>query len=612
MKSPKSDHRILIIACLALMSLPPQLPGSALGTVFSYQGSLNEGANPASGSYDLKFTLFDTNTTGAPVAGPLTNAAVAISNGNFAVTLDFGTVFDGNARWLEVGVRTNSGGDFVTLAPRQPLLPTPYALYATSAGNAQTVVNGVYTSGSYGNPAWLASLAGDKITGNIGGNAAGFIGALAGDVNGTQSATVVSSVGGQSAANVASGVSAANAATNTNLGNTIVKRDASGNFSAGTLTLAGSLRLPITAADAGIIFQGSQTLIHSYGPAGSGNFFAGPGAGNLTLSGTLNTAVGSGALSNNLDGSWNTAVGSSALVLNQSGGANTASGGYALYANRSGSGNTANGYASLWVNTSGGYNTAVGWQSLLWNTTGQHNTALGAAAMHSNTNGNFHTAVGDNALWNNATGSGNTAIGYSALTALTNGTNNIAIGYRAGANMYGTIGTNPFTCNNNILIGHQGVPGESGIIRIGTNHLQTRAYIAGIWGSTASSGSAVYVDSYGALGTITSSGRFKESIRQIGNQSEVILALRPVSFRYKPDIDPQGIPQFGLVAEEVEKVAPELVVRDADGKPFSVRYEQINAMLLNEFLKEHRKVQDLEERLERLEHMLVARVGGVQ
>ena len=229
----------------------------AQGTAFSYQGRLNSSGSAANGSYDLTFAVFATNSGGSSVAGPLTNSATGVTNGLFTVSLDFGGgVFTGNALWLKLSVRTNGSGSFTTLAPRQPILPTPYALYASNsataltASSAATAVNGVVTTGSYADPGWIASLASTKITGNIPGNAAGFTGSLVGDVTGTQNATAVATVGGLTAANVASGASAANAATSATSANTIVKRDASGNFYAGTITasLLGNATTATTAS----------------------------------------------------------------------------------------------------------------------------------------------------------------------------------------------------------------------------------------------------------------------------------------------------------------------------------------------------------------------------
>jgi hypothetical protein len=185
----------------------------------------------------------------------------------------------------------------------------------------------------------------------------------------------------------------------------------------------------------------------------------------------------------------------------------------------------------------------------------------------------------------------------------TSGSFNIAIGYQAAYNL-----TNG---NNNIDIGSVGVADESGVIRIGTNAVHTATYIAGISGATVPSGISAIIDSSGHLGTSTSSRRFKDAIHGMGSDSDVLMSLHPVSFRYKHDIDPQGIPQFGLVAEEVEKVAPELVVRDASGAAYSVRYEQVNAMLLNEFLKEHHQVQEQQTQIQTLSERLIAKDNNV-
>ena len=189
--------------------------------------------------------------------------------------------------------------------------------------------------------------------------------------------------------------------------------------------------------------------------------------------------------------------------------------------------------------------------------------------MFRNTTGNYNVAEGLNALYSNTTGSSNIAIGISAGGDLTTGSANIDIGNR-------------------------GVAGESRSIRIGTKGTQTNTYIAGISGVTVAAGVNVVVDTNGHLGTIVSSKRFKEAIKSMDTESEAIHALRPVTFHYKQELDPDCTPQFGLVAEEVEKVDPDLVARDADGKAYTVRYEAVNAMLLNEFLKEHHKVSELE------------------
>jgi uncharacterized coiled-coil protein SlyX len=220
------------------------------------------------------------------------------------------------------------------------------------------------------------------------------------------------------------------------------------------------------------------------------------------------------------------------------------------------------------------------------NTSGGHNTANGFNALFSNTTGNSNTANGQGALNQLTTGSSNTADGQGALSHLTTGSSNIALGLQAGGNLT--------TGGNNIDIGNVGVSGDANMIRIGKVGTQTATFVAGIRGVTVASGIGVIVGSNGQLGTVLSSERFKEAIRPMDKVSEAILALKPVTFRYKEELDPDKIPQFGLVAEQVEKVNPDLVVRGEDGKVMTVRYEAVNAMLLNEFLKEHRKVQELE------------------
>jgi hypothetical protein len=302
-------------------------------------------------------------------------------------------------------------------------------------------------------------------------------------------------------------------------------------------------------------------------------------------SGAFNTAIGAGTLlANTADG--NTATGTGALLSNTTGGFNVADGAFTLFSNTTGFQNTATGYQALQHNAAGGENTADGFQALV-NNIGGANTAVGSDALASNTNGNENTAIGVGALAANQAGNINTAVGFQALLN-NNGTDNIAVGSQAGQALT--------TGSNNIDIGNDGVAGESQTIRIGdpSTFPGTVTYIAGIHGHTASGGIAVYVNADGQLGTATSSARFKDEIRPMSETSEAILALKPVTFRYKKEIDSKRIPQFGLVAEEVEKVNPDLVARDRDGKPYTVRYDAVNAMLLNEFLKEHKKVQQQE------------------
>ena len=332
---------------------------------------------------------------------------------------------------------------------------------------------------------------------------------------------------------------------------------------------------------------------------------------------SFNTGVGAGTLLLNT-ADENTATGAGALLSNTTGSQNTANGVFALFSNTTESFNTATGFQALFSNTGDGghYNVATGYQAFFSNTTGGRNVADGSSALYSNTISNFNTAVGDSTLFSLTTvdpsdgngnantaigelalanvinGAANTAMGDSALVNIITGYQNIAVGYVAGQNLT--------TGNNNIYISSPSVDTESNTIRVGnvvgftdiygfSHGAHTAAFVAGVSG-TAVVGDTVVVDANGQLGTATSSARFKKDIKPIDKASEAILALKPVTFQYKSDA--KGTPQFGLIAEEVVKVNPDLVVRDRNGEIYSVRYEAVNAMLLNEFLKEHRTVRE--------------------
>jgi hypothetical protein len=306
-----------------------------------------------------------------------------------------------------------------------------------------------------------------------------------------------------------------------------------------------------------------------------GGFNTAIGAGALLANiADENTATGAGALLSTTTGSQNTANGALALLHNTTGFANTAIGVRALLNNTEGDSNTAVGTDALESNTTGEGNTAVGSVALLFNT-GSHNTAVGNFALNSNTTAGANTAIGFDALSDNTTGTGNTAVGFGALASDTTGSNNTVIGNNAGTGIMQAVGT--------ICIGAN-FSGEDA---------NNSCYIDNIFNSTTFNGIGVLVNSNGRLGTTTSSARYKDEIRPMGKASDTLFSLKPVTFRYKREIDPAGTTQLGLVAEDVEKVNPDLVVRDKEGKPYSVRYDQVNAMLLNEFLKEHRKVEEL-------------------
>ena len=275
---------------------------------------------------------------------------------------------------------------------------------------------------------------------------------------------------------------------------------------------------------------------------------------------------------------------------------NTAEGEDALFNLTSGYDNVAVGYEALYSNTSGILNTGTGYRALYANTTGTRNTATGNAALSRNTIGAFNTATGLHSVFLNTTGQRNTGQGAFALNANTTGSDNIALGYNAGSSLT--------TGNNNIDIGNAGAAGETGTLRIGTSGKQNVVYVAGIYGATEPSGVSVIIGPDGHLGTVTSSARFKDAIKPMDKASEAILALEPVTFQYKEELDPKKIPQFGLIAEDVEKINPDLVVRDKDGNVTTLRYEAINAMLLNEFLKEHRRVEEQVRKLQTQEARL--------
>jgi hypothetical protein len=265
--------------------------------------------------------------------------------------------------------------------------------------------------------------------------------------------------------------------------------------------------------------------------------------------------------------------------------------------------NTALGDDALLGITTGVFNTAIGFNALFLNNTGFNNTAVGSHALESNTSGSANTSAGVAALKNNTTGTVNTAIGVAALDRNTTGSNNIAVGSGAGGSLN--------TGDNNIDIGHPGADQEANTIRIGMQGIQTATFIAGVSGG-AVIGQAVKVNDTGQIGTAPSSVRFKQNIKPMDKASEAIHALKPVTFIYKKEIDSEGSPQFGLVAEDVEKVNPDLVTRDKQGKPYTVRYEAVNAMLLNEFLKEHHMVGELKKEIAALTATVKEQAAQIQ
>ncbi len=294
---------------------------------------------------------------------------------------------------------------------------------------------------------------------------------------------------------------------------------------------------------------------------------------------------------------FNTAEGQNALLSLTTGVANTAVGWLSLKSDAENSFNTAVGAGTLPLNTAD-ENTAIGAAALLSNTTGTRNTANGASALLSNTTGNVNVANGDSALRQNTTGSFNVATGYVALYSNTTGSSNTALGFGAGSNL--TYGSG----NVCIGVGMQGFAGESG-----------HTYIANINTTAVSGGGTDTVTvnlQTGLLGHLASSRRYKEEIKPMGQASETLFGLKPVTFRYKKEVDRSQAPSFGLIAEEVAEISPDLITRDKEGKPYTVRYDAVNAMLLNEFLKAHRRMEEQDGRIEELTAQLKQQAARIQ
>ncbi len=342
----------------------------------------------------------------------------------------------------------------------------------------------------------------------------------------------------------------------------------------------GNVNLPqTTSSGAGVIYMGSSPFIHACCALG-GNTFLGSNAGSVSSGNTggQNVGIGSSALNQNTTGQTNTAVGTNAML----------------------------------VNTSGSYNTALGWDALISNGNASNNTAVGANALNNNTSGADNTAAGRQSLAQNSSGTSNTAIGFLALNGTTTGNNNTAIGYAAGENIT--------TTSNNIDINNNGVTGDNGVIRIGTaGGAQTAAFIAGIYGVNIGSSVQVLINSNGQIGTVSSSRRYKEDIRDMSDASSGLLRLRPVTFRYKKPYEDGSKPiQYGLIAEEVAEVYPDLVARSTDGQIETVKYQLLGPMILNELQKQNatiavqkeqireqgKQIQSLQERLAKVEAVL--------
>jgi hypothetical protein len=335
----------------------------------------------------------------------------------------------------------------------------------------------------------------------------------------------------------------------------------------------------------GNISRNGALFVHT---TGSRNLYVGENAGSLFNSSPLpsfeNSAFGWEALTSLTTGDANSAFGARALHSNTSSGGNSAFGWNAMEDNTDGFFNVAFGASALPRNTTGFGNTAIGTGALRTNTTGYQNVAVGSYALRSN-NSNQNVALGYGAMLSATSGGQNVAIGNRALEDNTTGHRNIAIGVVSGRLVNGGV--------DNIHISNGGLPGDTGQIKIGNaNH--THATIQGIFGNTSASGSTVRVNSAGVLGTTTSSARFKRNVEDMGESSDLLAKLRPVRFHYREEVVGEAearVPQYGLIAEEVAEVAPEIVTYDDEGQPYSVRYEVLGPLLLNEMQKQQRVIE---------------------
>jgi hypothetical protein len=311
------------------------------------------------------------------------------------------------------------------------------------------------------------------------------------------------------------------------------------------------------------------------------------------------------ALQYNTTGSYNTAVGLAALYTNSTGQFNTGTGNYALEFNTTGSGNTATGASALQSNTTGSGNTAQGSSALFYNTTGNYDTAFGASALWQNSTGSDNAAHGAGALQTNTTGSRNTAVGNYALNLNSSGSYNTALGYNAGYN--------ETTGHDNIYVANLGGASESQTMRLGSQGAVgvvgsgvTKAFVAGITSSIVT-GSAVYVTPHGQLGVLASAERYKTDVASMGATTEKLGRLRPVTFKLKND--PQRTVQYGLIAEEVDRVYPELVIRGAEGRIEGVRYEELAPILLNEIQQQRKQIAALTDQLREMQSHLTESAG---
>lgn len=326
---------------------------------------------------------------------------------------------------------------------------------------------------------------------------------------------------------------------------------------------------------------------------GGSNAFFGLSAGRSNTTASFNSFFGASAGGQNTTGAGNSFFGTFAGNDNVSGDFNSFFGASAGGDNTTGESNAFFGNGSGFSNTTASNNSFFGTSAGNMNTTGAANTFVGKAAGVLNTTGGSNAFFGTDAGFNNKTGTGNTFVGRSAGQANTAGVGNIVIGHQAGGNLV--------TGSNNIYVANAGgTDPESGTIRIGSALTHNAAYIEGIFNSPVPGGIPVFVDPTGKLGTAPSSRRFKQDIHNMGSLSSRLMQLRPVTYLYRPEMVPGAdhTLQYGLIAEEVEKVYPEMVQHTADGQVLTVRYQMLNSMLLNEVQKQQQVIQSQQQLLQ--------------
>ena len=601
MRSKLATFVAVLLLALPAAATPPK--------TLSYQGFLTSSANaPIDGPVQMTFSLYTAPTAGLALWSE-TQPSVAVAKGEFStilgnvtpLTLPFDVPY-----YLGVAV----GAD-PEMTPRQPLASSAYAFRALAIDSGATFPGSVLT-GSIP----TATLPGTQITGSI---------------------TTATLPGAQLTGSIDTATLPGSQVTGS-----ITTATIPGSQVTGDLSGVNNILLPDSTASTGNVIKNGTVFLHNFGTR---NTFLGASSGNLTTTGNDNSALGAFSLASNTSGTQNAALGTFALFANTTASSNTAVGWFALGSSSTASDNTALGNQALGFNTTAGTNVAVGSHALgaqsfsntntAWSSS---NTAVGAFALASNQptaviNGVSNTAIGASALLNNTNGATNTAAGAQALLNNTQGNNNVAVGYQAS--LHGTVGTanvavgeqalstsvsgngntaigsgalasatssgnialgasagfNLTTGGNNIMIGSLGVAGEASVIRIGGLPMpQTKTFITGINGVTTGSPAVnVVIDGNGQLGTVISSRAMKQDIEDMGSASDLLMKLRPVTFRYKGR---PGWPlQYGLIAEEVAEVAPDLAARGSDGKVQTVYYQDLPPMLLNEFQKQQRVIE---------------------